>query len=122
VFSQNDPLESPAHLKDYNLNNLIGYLRPEGNEMPWSDNEVREMFGAVRHDFLGQNPAAKDLDADMGAAKDRQKEPNDWALSEFIHDRFKEMKTPNCTTQVNQAITDTKNYCKNKIKECADRL
>jgi len=93
----------------------------EGN-MPWSDSEVKEVFAAVRHDLLGQNPTDNDLNADMGAAKERQKEPEDWALSEFVHDRFKEMKPKDCTAEVATAVACCTEKCDATKKEMEDEM
>jgi len=103
-----DPLGKNINypIKSYRL-----FKTNEGETMPWSDNEVRGMFEAVRHDLLGQNPNENDLNADMGAAKERQKEPEDWALSEFIHDRFKEVPPippKDCSVEINEAIVKTR--------------
>ena len=114
-----DPLGKNINypIKSYRL-----FKTNEGETMPWSDNEVRAMFEAVRHDLLGQNPTDNDLNADMGAAKERQKEPEDWALSEFVHDRFKEMKPKDCTTEVATAVACCTEKCDATKKEMEDEM
>lgn len=69
-----------------------------------SEEEVREGVKAVIHDFLGYEPTDDQVNGHIAAMKERQK-TGKYALSEFVHDRFKEMPKPNCTAQVNLAIT-----------------
>lgn len=81
------------------------FINKKGENM-FSDEEVWPMFEAVRKDFLGQNPTSDDINADMNAAKNRQKDSR-WALSEFVHDRKKELKPKDCsseTTPLNKSI------------------
>ena len=93
TFSQNYPLKSPAHLVDFSLaSNIIGYLRPKGDKMPFSDNEMSGGIDAVIHDFLGEQQTPEQINGHLMAMKKRQEDGNDYCVSEFIHDRYKEFE------------------------------
>lgn len=115
IFNQNYPLKSPCHLSDFGMTNLIGYLRV-GGTMPWSDREVEEMMKAERHDWLGQgnDSDSVNVQADMDAARARQKEGS-YALSDFVHDRYKE-RVDECPAQLETALINEKNCQTNLIK------
>ena len=106
VYLPNGEIHDPLLSYGPTVNNypIVSYrLFEKYNEeetMPFNDTEVKNMVKAVIKDFLGYEPSEKDVMGHIGTIKDRQKEPDDYALSEFVHDRFKEMKPKDCTKEV----------------------
>ena len=105
VYLPNGEIHDPLLSYGPTVNNypIVSYrLFEKYNEeetMPFNDTEVKNMVKAVIKDFLGYEPSEKDVMGHIGTIKDRQKEPDDYALSEFVHDRFKEMKPKDCTKE-----------------------
>lgn len=83
--------------KDVDINNFDNFIDPE--EYNWDEKgdeimneaEVKEMIKATIHDFLGYEPSESDVQGHYNAMLDRKKDGNNYCMSEFIHDRFKEM-------------------------------
>jgi len=135
-FDQNFPIGSPCHLQNHSYKNIIGYLRPKDNQETdmLNEQEVREGMKAFLRDLLGYEPTENDLNGHIGFLRDKQKDGNNYALSEWIHDRAKEVKAKQneeCKIEIAQApastlyssITSPHTDCgkiENELKSCED--
>ena len=115
--TQIDPWTGKEDKLSYQVLSYRNLTPKENNIMPFNDTEVRNMVNAVIHDFLGYEPTGSQTDGHMNAIKERQKEPEDYALSEFVHDRFKEMKPKDCTNEIKTATKDLQDESIKEMKE-----
>jgi len=94
------------------------------DNMGFTDDEVRGGFDALIHDFLGYQATKEQLDGHMNAAKDRQAHGG-YPISDFVHDRFKELPPKDCTKEVANAVKGLINpeECpKPPVKDCSTEI
>lgn len=92
TFSQNWPLKSPCHMQDYDFNNLVGYLRLKGEDMGYSEQNVRLIIeSALRNDRLTKlgKVDEKGLQADVEVAMKQTATGNVDGIKKFQDIYFK---------------------------------
>jgi hypothetical protein len=102
--SINDPLGKNINypIKSYRL---FKAKESEGN-MPFNDQEVREMIRANVRVWGEHEPTEDEINGHLAAIKERQKEPNDWALSEYEIDRHEEFSPKYVSVEENDRLKE----------------
>lgn len=113
-----DPLLETESTNHYE-NNMVSFrlFKPkQGDNMPFSDEEMYNTIDATIHDFLGYQATPDQIRGHLAAMKERQKD-GPYCGSEFIHDRYKEMPPKDCSKELTELNAKLNEACEKQVNQ-----